>query len=116
MNECIICLDECNTDISEFRIEDCECECKYYVHFECLSKYLESNTNQCLYCEKEIFSINFIDDEEGEEEETMINVDINIESVANYHQISEEVESKFKLYISLIIALILIVVIFCAFL
>ena len=117
MNECVICLDDCNIDISEFRIDNCECKCKYYVHFECLSKYLESNRNKCLYCEKEIFSTNFKEEEDIlVEEDTLIHVNINTEPDADYHSINDERESKFKLYISLIFALIMIVIIFCAFL
>ena len=41
--ECVVCLEECNMDISGLRIDDCECKCKYKIHFECLAKYLESN-------------------------------------------------------------------------
>ena len=60
MEECVICLEECDLDISNFRIDDCECKCKYLIHFECLAEYLESSENKCLYCGKHIFETRII--------------------------------------------------------
>ena len=63
VEECVVCLEECNMDISGLRIDDCECKCKYKIHFECLAKYLESNNRKCLYCGEEVFATNIIDQE-----------------------------------------------------
>ena len=60
MEECVVCLEDCNMDISELRIDDCKCKCKYKIHFDCLSEYLKTNNNKCLYCGEEIFETNII--------------------------------------------------------
>ena len=60
MEECVVCLEDCTMDISELRIEDCQCKCKYKIHFDCLSEYLKTNNNKCLYCGEEIFETNII--------------------------------------------------------
>lgn len=60
MEECVVCLEDCNMDISELRIDDCQCKCKYKIHFDCLSEYLKTNNNKCLYCGEEIFETNII--------------------------------------------------------
>ena len=60
MEECVVCLEDCTMDISELRIEDCKCKCKYKIHFDCLSEYLKTNNNKCLYCGEEIFETNII--------------------------------------------------------
>lgn len=60
MEECVVCLEDCTMDISELRIEDCKCKCKYKIHFDCLTEYLKTNSNKCLYCGEEIFETNII--------------------------------------------------------
>ena len=60
MDECVVCLEDCTMDISELRIDDCQCKCKYKIHFDCLSEYLKTNNNKCLYCGEEIFETNII--------------------------------------------------------
>ena len=60
MEECVVCLEDCKMDISELRIDDCQCKCKYKIHFDCLSEYLKTNNNKCLYCGEEIFETNII--------------------------------------------------------
>lgn len=59
LEDCVVCLEDCTMDISELRIENCECKCKYKIHFNCLTEYLKTN-NKCLYCGEEIFETNII--------------------------------------------------------
>ena len=36
-----------------------QCKCKYKIHFDCLSEYLKTNNNKCLYCGED-FETNII--------------------------------------------------------
>lgn len=51
---CVICLDDCTTDISLLRVDNSDCKCKYNVHFECMENYLKTE-EVCLMCKKKIF-------------------------------------------------------------
>lgn len=59
--ECTICFEDCNTinkDIGLNKLECyCHCNCKYYVHVPCLSKWITVKPN-CLMCKQKIYSFN----------------------------------------------------------
>ena len=57
-NECVICLDELRDEeickISEIYLQK-ECECKYYLHKECLKDWINMHEkNSCLMCKEGI--------------------------------------------------------------
>ena len=111
MEECVVCLEDCNMDISELRIEDCQCKCKYKIHFDCLSEYLKKNNNKCLYCNEEIFQTTVInipyqpDIDEQYALRTVLNNNTIIRQENDNHL------SGIKAFCSIILALILLYII-----
>jgi hypothetical protein len=58
---CIICLNDCNTDVELYKCDSSSCICKYNVHFECIQYYIKNN-KCCLMCKREIFLTNYDND------------------------------------------------------
>ena len=56
-DKCIICLEECNVDILDYKEVNKLCECKYKIHNECLEEYMNSmNGYKCMICKKELYN------------------------------------------------------------
>jgi hypothetical protein len=53
---CVICLEQCQTDIGLYRIDRSKCKCVYNVHFECIQDYCKTKKD-CLMCKEKIFYI-----------------------------------------------------------
>jgi len=57
--ECTICFEDCNAINKDLGLNQldcyCHCNCKYYVHVNCLRKWITVKSN-CLMCKQKIFS------------------------------------------------------------
>jgi hypothetical protein len=46
-NECIICLDDCESKYIQYPVNYSGCSCKYYIHNECNNKW---GKKECIIC------------------------------------------------------------------
>jgi hypothetical protein len=51
---CIICFDNTENNISDYRYKDSECVCKYNIHKICFDAYIKNNSVNCMLCRKKI--------------------------------------------------------------